>query len=252
MPNDESLAEWYQHSESFRDYQKRSVKTHDGRKEHIYEKRWKQLCDIDNGFDSLLEIGCGEGDFLRYVAEQRQELRLIGCDIARPVLSPVPEQFEFIFGSAVDVLNGQHSAELICMYELIEHIPNPKQLLDAIYQGAAPGTRLIMSTPNNQGFDTMMLGKSYHVYLPPGHINLFSPSSIKALLQRIGFKSINILANGTMDVAIVRNYYQQGKWQADTHWQKIFDEDNQDFIDAYQVLLAEHNMAGNLLVSAVV
>lgn len=250
MPNDDSLGQWYRHSASFLDYQQRAAQTRQGRREHIYVKRWRQICDVDNGVSSLLEVGCGEGDFLRYAAEQRPELRLMGCDLAEPVASAESGGFEFILGDAAQVLREPHEAQLICMFELIEHVPDPQALLSALQQGAAAGTRLIMSTPNNQGFDAAMLGQDYHLYLPPGHINLFCPSSMEALLGRLGFRDIRICANGTMDVAIVRNYYRQGKWQPDAHWQRIFEQDKQAFMDDYQALLAKHNLAGNLLVSA--
>lgn len=251
MPDLSSVAHWYASSEHQKAFNKLIEQVGEQRKELLYKKRLQQLLEICE-FRSVLEIGCGTGGFLRYVRTERPSVRVYGCDLGADAVEICRKNEIEAFHSAAESLDyGAHDFDVIVLYEVIEHLVNPDDVLAAIRKNARPGTHLVMSTPNNDGFDFKMLGKAYRGYMPPGHLNLFSKKSMRALLERLGFSQIRIRGNGRLDASIVKSYYENNRYNPDPFWRAVFDADDDAFLEDFQEILIRHDRSGNMMVHVV-
>src|SRR6185503_8675271 len=85
------------------------------------------LCSLQKiEFDSLLDVGCGEGRFLHEASKRFPEQRLVGMDLsARAVeyaklLNPT---VEFWSGDITDATLVSEKFDVITLIETLEHIP---------------------------------------------------------------------------------------------------------------------------------
>ena len=55
-------------------------------------------------------------------------------------------------------------------------------------------TALLLKTVNHQGFSRRILKEQWSGYRPPDHLVYFGPENLRALLLRIGFRSVKMTA----------------------------------------------------------
>jgi 2-polyprenyl-3-methyl-5-hydroxy-6-metoxy-1,4-benzoquinol methylase len=86
------------------------------------------------------------------------------------------------------------SADVVVMWEVIEHVWNLFDYLNSIHKALRPGGLFMFSTPNyqRQGYkDAIAQGKSLGS-VPPIHINFFTVASAQATLKAAGFKLCHV------------------------------------------------------------
>jgi 2-polyprenyl-3-methyl-5-hydroxy-6-metoxy-1,4-benzoquinol methylase/glycosyltransferase involved in cell wall biosynthesis len=157
--------------------------------------RWlAQLLEFSLPPSRLLEIGCSHGGFLG-LAE------LAGFRVTGIELSPwVVEFARKSFG--VDVRTGPierqsfpgGSFDVICMFDVLEHLQDPVRTLEYCAQALTPNGMLLIQTPQYPvRTDFAALQERQHPFLkmmlPHEHLFLFSNESVKRLLTEVGFSS---------------------------------------------------------------
>jgi ubiquinone/menaquinone biosynthesis C-methylase UbiE len=155
----------------------------------------------------VLDLGCGSG-WLAGLLKQHTEAAVIGVDIVDDVHA---DGWIYL---AADVTRGiplrDGSVDCVVAGEIIEHVPDPDQLLTEIHRVLTPGGILVISTPNmvswaNRvlvplgvqplGTETSsvvalgrrwrMLGQGNRVQ---GHLKVFTHRALDEILARYGFR----------------------------------------------------------------
>lgn len=98
---------------------------------------------------SILDVGCGNGAFLRSVDANLEHGELVGIDISPAILPPAHENIEFVQGNVIN-FNMDNRFDIIFSDNVIEHIAvsdlpiHLRSITNAIVRGGA----LIIITPN--------------------------------------------------------------------------------------------------------
>ena len=93
--------------------------------EHYQNNNWllEHSTKLKNFNDSILEIGCGNGDFLVEAASFCT--KVTGLDWAKsPDLPDLPANASFVEGDATKFDFSKEHYELICSADVLEHFPN--------------------------------------------------------------------------------------------------------------------------------
>ncbi len=77
------------------------------------------------------------------------------------------------------------------MWNVIEHLPDPKTTLKIIHERLKPGGWLVFSTPNHNSFDAQIYKQYWIGYELPRHYYVFSDETIEKLLRLTGFNLIS-------------------------------------------------------------
>lgn len=146
---------------------------------------------VGGGARRVLDVGCGDGRFLSVLRRHGPpEWQLFGIDIdaaaierarakgldARPCrLEDLPEDGE--------------PFDLIVLFQVIEHVSDPRAMVAKVRRLLAPGGVFVVETPDVAGWDERLfrdgLWGGYHV---PRHWNLFTPANLSGLLEQEGFE----------------------------------------------------------------
>ena len=78
--------------------------------------------------------------------------------------------------------------ETIVAGEIIEHLAAPGPFLDATLELAAPDSRLVLTTPNAYRWQNFLTPLSGNELIHPDHTAWHSPSTIRVLLERSGWR----------------------------------------------------------------
>jgi SAM-dependent methyltransferase len=137
---------------------------------------------------TLLEIGCGNGFFFEEalargyravkgvepsreaVAKASEPVRgQIVCDVMRPGLF-APAQFD-----------------VICLFQVFDHVPDPAALLDECFRVLQPGGFVLSVNHNVAAFSARLLGERSPI-VDIEHTYLYSPATMTRLFASHGFQ----------------------------------------------------------------
>ena len=91
-------------------------------------------------------------------------------------------------GTLADAPFAAGSFDLVSMWDLVEHVPDPVALLVRARELLAPGGRLVLETQDLDSRFARLLGQRWHHFKHAEHIYHFNPSSIRRLLAEAGFE----------------------------------------------------------------
>lgn len=149
-----------------------------------------------------LEIGAGNGAFIKVS-------RAAGIDIKGIELNKAAVKQAQAKSLPVEYLDLRKAAEIysgsldgVCSFQVLEHVPNPRDFINWSLQMLKPGGKLIYSVPNCESFlqyDEDLLE------MPPHHMLLWSKSIFKALEKVFPLKLEKILVEPLAAYHV--NYY---------------------------------------------
>ncbi len=156
----------------------------------------------------VLEIGCGEGAFLRRVNEAGAFG--VGLELNRAACVKAQGDSLNVFHETVQDHAIRHSAayDVVCSFQVMEHVVDLRNVLDASIETLKPGGKLVVSVPNNRSF---LRYADDVLNLPPHHMNHWDEVSLAKLsdvfpivLQDIRFEPLQdyhylCVMNATID-----------------------------------------------------
>ena len=125
---------------------------------------------------TILDVGCGKGEFLW--AAQELGYKTEGLELSSDAVSigqnlGLPVRHQSLFS---DSLDGR-SWDLITLFEVIEHVSSPLEMLDRAASLLNPGGIIYLTTPNYNSLDRRLLGTHWDVFHPE-HLLYFSSSTL--------------------------------------------------------------------------
>ena len=149
----------------------------------------------------LLEVGCGESGFACWAA--MRGFSVTALDICEHSCM-VQKQRSMELGLSLEVLCQKNIPEnqaydIICAFELIEHIEDDIQTLKAFRRSLKKGGILILSVPAH-----MKKWSKFDVLC--GHVRRYERNELLKKLMYSGFDSIKIVSRGFPSVNIVRKF----------------------------------------------
>lgn len=127
----------------------------------------------------ILEIGCAKGDFLENVLKDF-DLKCAGIETNYQAASEARKKNLKIYEEIIQVHAEKHISQydLVCSFQVLEHIADVKSFLDACIKCMKPNGKLLISVPNN---DAVISEADSLLNKPPHHAGLWDEYSLRAL-----------------------------------------------------------------------
>lgn len=139
----------------------------------------------------LLDLGCGSGLWLAGMRRLGWQVEGIDFDPAAATAAAT-RGLHVRCGSLEQQRFADATFNAITMSHVVEHLPNPVKTLTECARILKPGGRLILWTPNTASLGHHLLKQYWRGLEPPRHLHLFSPASVRALLEKAGFPRISV------------------------------------------------------------
>lgn len=146
------------------------------------------------GDGAVLDYGCGNGSFLRRAAPLLPDVELFGFEYAdrRETETHEEGRVTIVRGQVDDLLEVLPSCRVLIMNHVIEHLPDPGGVLEALRPKLLPGAVFDGQTPNAASLEHRVFGRLWSGYHAPRHTVVFSRRGLRTLLERAGFGDIEI------------------------------------------------------------
>ncbi len=132
---------------------------------------------------SVLDIGCGEGSIIDRLSELKFGKNYLGLDLSSPAIlraksRAIPDaQFQAFDGSTIGF--PEKMFDLAILSHVVEHLEHPRALIREAHRVAK---HVFIEVPCEH---TLRMRKDY-VPTPTGHINFYTSSTIRRLVQTCG------------------------------------------------------------------
>lgn len=147
------------------------------------------------GTGRLLDLGCGQGDFL--VEAAAAHWQATGMEFSEAAVSLCRDRgLDVVQGaSASNVLSGRHF-DVVTAFEVLEHLRSPGDLLNDAASLLRSGGLMYLTTPN---FNALLRHLERDNFAPisyPDHLCFFTPASLRHLAARFGFRVASLQTTG--------------------------------------------------------
>lgn len=139
---------------------------------------------------NCLEIGCATGEFARLAASHGA--KVTGIDISEEAIRYAKTRYPNIDFKCCDVggLGKSEKFDLVCGFEVIEHVLSPGKFLDQISSVLSHGGLVALSTPNYECAKRLGADNWLGFHTSFEHLYFLCPSSVRRYSERRGFKTV--------------------------------------------------------------
>lgn len=156
-----------------------------------------------------VELGSAYGVFLDEA--RRRGWTVTGCDVSRDAATWTREHrgIDVRECDLADAGLAAASADLVTGSEVVEHLADPVRTARAAFDALAPGGVVLFSTANEASLARLLRGARWGYYLP-GHVVLWSTTTLSRLVASVGFRDVRVTAGDERGLANFREFRRAG------------------------------------------
>jgi len=152
----------------------------------FYKKRSiiHKISNIKKG--KILDIGCGTGDFLKYMHSSGWETDGVETDKGAKLVAEknIGKKIE----KSLDHIKEEKKYDVISMWHVLEHVYNTKDYLKKINKLLKKDGVLVVGVPNCASYDAKKYKENWVAYDLPIHLSHFQKNNIKELAKKNSFE----------------------------------------------------------------
>ena len=140
----------------------------------------------------LLDVGCAAGLFLQEAS--RAGFEAAGVDVSRPMVEFARKELQLehvALGTLQDCRFADGAFDVVTLWDVVEHVPDPPELLREVRRVMSRDGYLILETQNERSLFARLMGRRWHHYKVPEHLFHFGPETCARLLRETGFDVVS-------------------------------------------------------------
>ena len=150
-------------------------------------KKERLISNLSNE-KTLLDIGCGTGEFLSYC--KNKGWNTVGTEPDLQTRERIKNLTIFPGLNSKEL--RENSFSIVTMWHVLEHVYDLEDDLKTISSLIKKGGYLIVAVPNHESFDAEIYKENWVAYDVPIHLYHFRKKDIKALFSKFNFELSNI------------------------------------------------------------
>jgi SAM-dependent methyltransferase len=152
------------------------------------------------GRGAALDVGCGHGGLLAALATRFDDA--LGLELDPELAESARRRFGVVV--AVERLERlprpDGSIDLVTMNQILEHVLEPRAIVEAARRLLRPGGVSWISVPQGGSLGMSLLGGRHPTVATHMHVNLFEVESLRALVEQVGLRVDAITSDADPDL----------------------------------------------------
>jgi 2-polyprenyl-3-methyl-5-hydroxy-6-metoxy-1,4-benzoquinol methylase len=154
----------------------------------LYLSEIRRYCGLKNG--RLLEVGCGDGDFL--VSAEAEGWFVTGVEYSTAACEKAQQHLnsgEVFCGELQSARFGAQQFDLCVVSDVIEHVRSPHDFLKEIHRVLKPGGALFIATPSTDSWSARLMRQKWMEFKIE-HLTYFDRHTLQTALFKSGFQEV--------------------------------------------------------------
>lgn len=253
-PTPELLHQYYADSENYRFWaEKIFPASEDTRRDRIFRPRVERVLEFCARHDTptgvLVEVGAGFGTFCEEVEKTAAFDRVVAVEPTPELAAGCRARGLTVVDRPIETVPDDElpKADVIASFETIEHLFDPGAFVRACSRRLHPGGLLVLTCPNGQGFDVVVLGPKSDT-VDAEHLNYFNPRSLRNLVTSTGLEVLEVLTPGELDAQLVRRKALSGEYDlsASPFLRRVLVDEWDRLSDPFQDFLAANLLSSHM------
>lgn len=152
-------------------------------------KKVALIYGLSNG-GSLLDYGCGTGEFLQEANKQKWTVR--GIEPSEKARGLALNKLTGQILPSLDELPEEESYDVVTLFHVLEHIHSLRKTLKIIVKHLKPTGYLVIAVPNPQSEDAKHYGGTWAGYDVPRHLYHFSKKSMAVIQEAYDLELVQV------------------------------------------------------------
>ena len=176
----------------------------------IWTRRLQALTQLGGRRGRLLDVGCGDGTFLRLA--QADGWQVSGTELSVDAVARATD-LDVHCGEVWEVDWPEGRFDVVTSWHVIEHTADPKRMVEELFRVVRPGGWIVLATPNLHDYIFRLgylAGRGrwptlYEADERELHLFQFSAETLSRLVQAVGFTDVQVgFDRGAAAVSIKR------------------------------------------------
>ena len=168
----------------------------------------------------LLDVGCATGLFLQAMRHYGWQVTGVEPNAEAAAYGRDTLGLDIFVGTLAEVTFPAQAFDVVTLWDVLEHVHDPKATLAEISRLLRPGGLLVVSLPNPTSVEARLFGDYWIGWERPRHLYLFTPALIQCYLERAGFTMNGIESfSGRLNLTLLSiAFYCQAKGIPERRW----------------------------------
>jgi SAM-dependent methyltransferase len=138
----------------------------------------------------VLDVGCGTGHFLAYVASRGYSVQ--GVEPSTVAREQAIREHALAVVPSLSDITAQENTQVITMWHVLEHVPDLRATFKRLYALLSLGGLLVIAVPDRESWDASHYGTDWAAWDVPRHLSHFRRADVRTLLHEHGFELLEI------------------------------------------------------------
>lgn len=156
-----------------------------------YRRRWAVLAPHFGAPGRVLDVGCAAGYFLEVAREKGWDV--FGYEPSAPIRETACAALgadRVRGGRLLDAGFERASFDLVTLWDVLEHVPDPLATLRAVGELAKPDGKLLVETQNVESLAARALGKRWQHFKHAEHLHHFHLGTLTRAFELTGWRLV--------------------------------------------------------------
>lgn len=140
--------------------------------------------------DKVLEVGSGKGNFAKYLNLKNY----VGLDFSVKAKQMALQNGILVENQSIEEYSKLHQEQFDCVvsFQVLEHVKNPKEFIEAKLEALKKGGKLIIAVPNEASFAADSSNNTLN--MPPHHLTRWKKEVFEYIAKMFNLKILEINA----------------------------------------------------------